>query len=172
LAIVLLSPGISDQASRIARDLGGLFPDPERPDLVPFTRKILQKLDAHPILRDALLPAARTGTRNLSTLLRSASVLALSWAPNLLWFVVVPVLAFYMLNDFHRVYAKIILLVPREHRQLAQSLIADISAVFGKYLRGLAFLCFTLGTCIAALLYALHNPYWQLLGLLGGLAYA
>jgi predicted PurR-regulated permease PerM len=172
LAIFLLSPGISAQASQIARDLGQVFPDPDRPDLVPVTRKILARLDAHPALRDALIPAARTGTGHLQAMLQQASVLALAWAPNLIWFLVVPVLAFYILNDFHRVYAKIVLLVPRHHRPFAQTLIAEISALFGKYLRGLAFLCFALGCSIALLLYLMGNPYWQLLGLLGGLAYA
>ncbi|MCC2668299.1 MAG: hypothetical protein K0Q72_770, partial [Armatimonadetes bacterium] len=36
-AVLLLSPGISAQAGGMARDLSRLFPDPERPDLVPAT---------------------------------------------------------------------------------------------------------------------------------------
>jgi predicted PurR-regulated permease PerM len=98
--------------------------------------------------------------------------LALAWAPNLMWFVVVPVLAFYITNDFHRIYAKGILLVRPDHRPFAQRLIAEISALFGKYLRGLAFLCLMLGLCIAAVLFALGHPYWGLLGLMGGALYA
>jgi predicted PurR-regulated permease PerM len=82
------------------------------------------------------------------------------------------VLAFYILNDFHRIYAKGILLVPPHHRPFAQELVAEISALFGKYLRGLAFLCVSLGLAIAATLYLLKNPYWQLFGLMGGLLYA
>jgi predicted PurR-regulated permease PerM len=170
LATIVLSPGISDQAGAMARDLGRLFPDPDHPDLV--VQRMLAKLNAHPVLRNALRDAAREGTQRLSQTLLSASDLALAWAPNLVWFLIVPVLAFYTLNDFHRIYAKAILLVPPQHRPLAQTLIAEISAVFGKYLRGLATVCFLLAICSALLLYAFHNPYWQLLGLMAGLLYA
>ena len=172
LAIVLLSPGVSAQASAIARDLGRLFPNPDRPDLVPVTQKVLEKLEANPALRDALLNAARAGTDRLVSTLESASGWALAWAPNLIWLVLVPVMAFYLLNDFHRIYAKGILLVPPIHRPFAQSLVAEISALFGKYLRGLILLCSMLGVAICGVLYAFGNPYWLFLGLLGGLLYA
>jgi predicted PurR-regulated permease PerM len=171
-AVFLLSPVLSQQAARISQDLGNLFPDPERPNLVPVTQKILARMEAHPALRDALVEAARAGTTRLQETLNRGSELALAWAPHLVWFIVVPVLSFYLLNDFHRFYAKGILLVKPEHRPFAQNLVAEVSSVFGKYLRGLAFLCLLLGCSIAALLYVFGNPYWQLLGLIGGLLYA
>ena len=170
--VLLLSPTLSAQAGAMAHDLSRLFPDPERPDLVPVTQKILARLEPHPALRDALLNAARAGTGHLTSFLERGSEIVLAWAPNLAWFIVVPVLAFYALMDFHRIYAKSILLVPNRHRPFAQTLIAEITALFGQYLRGLGFLCVTLGIGIAAVLFAFGNPYWQLLGLLGGLLYA
>jgi predicted PurR-regulated permease PerM len=171
-ALFLLSPMLSAQAGAMARDLGRLVPDPAHPDLVPVTRRVLERLDAHPALRDALVEAARTGTQRLSAGLEGVSALALAWAPNLVWFIVVPVIAFYALTDFHRIYAKAMLLVPAIHRPFAQSLVAEVSAVLGKYLRGLVLLCGMLGVSIAAVLWAMGNPYWQLLGLVGGLLYA
>lgn len=172
LAVVVLSPGVSAQASAMAADLGRLFPDPDRPDLVPVTQKLLDRLNAQPALRDALLDAAREATHRLSLLLERTSDFVLAWAPNLAWFIVVPVLAFYILMDFHRIYAKAILLVPPRHRPFSQSLIAEITAVLGHYLRGLALLCGSLGVAISLVLFAFGNPYWQLLGLLGGVLYA
>lgn len=172
VSVLILSPAISRQAADISRDLGSLFPDPERPDLVPPTQRILARLDAHPALRDALLTAARAGTERLSSALQGASELVLLWAPNLVWFLVVPVLAFYMLNDFHRIYAKAILLVPPRHRSSAQTLIAEISSLFGKYLRGMGLLCLLLAVATSAMLYAFGSPYWQLLGVMAGVLYA
>ena len=171
LALVLFSPGISAQAGQIAQDLSRLFPDPNRPDLVPVTQKVLARLEAHPALKEALLNAAQSGTKHLTQALNSASAWLLAWAPNLAWFIVVPVLAFYILNDFHRIYAKGILLVPARHRPFAQTLVSEISALFGKYLRGMLLLGLLLGACSAALLFALGNPYWQLLGLMMGVLY-
>ncbi len=170
--VLLLTPVLSQQATSIAGDLGGLFPDSGEPDLVPAIRRVLTRLEAHPALRDALLDAARTGTERLSTTLQRTSELVLLWAPNLVWFLVVPVLAFYLLNDFHRIYAKAILLVPARHRPETQEIIAEISALFGKYIRGLAFLCALLGLGIAGLLLGLGVRYWQFLGLIGGVLYA
>jgi predicted PurR-regulated permease PerM len=171
-ALFLLSPVLSAQAGEMARDLGRLLPDPAHPDLVPVTRRVLERLDAHPAVRDALVEAARTGTQGLAAWLEGASALALAWAPNLAWFIVVPVIAFYALTDFHRIYAKAMLLVPAIHRPFAQSLVAEVSVVLGKYLRGLVLLCGMLGVSTGAVLWALGNPYWQLLGLVGGLLYA
>jgi predicted PurR-regulated permease PerM len=171
-AIIVLSPGVSEQAGRMSQDLARLSPDPDRLDLVPITKEIMRKLDAHPALRDALVSAARTGTRHLTQTLNSASEWALAWAPNLVWFLIVPILAFYLLMDFHKLYAKGILLVPRRNRPFVQTLVAEISAMFGKYLRGLALISTMVGLSVALLLWAFGNPYWQLLGLLAGLLYS
>lgn len=171
-ALILLTPVLADQANRMATEIRSLFPDPNRPDLVPVTKNLLSRLDANPALRDPLINAARAGTHRLSETLSSGSELILAWIPNLTWVVVVPVLAFYALMDFHRIYAKAVLLVPAAHRPFAQTLIAEISAVFGNYLRGLGLVCLLLGLCIAAVLWAFGNKYWPLLGLVGGLLYA
>lgn len=172
VALIGLSPVLSDQASRMAADIRRLFPDPNRPDLVPFTKKLLERLDANPALRDPLIKVARAGTDHLSNSFFRGSELILAWIPNLAWVVVVPVLAFYALMDFHRIYAKAVLLVPPDHRPLAQSLIAEISAVLGNYLRGLGKICLMLGLSIALVLWVWGNPYWPLLGIIGGLLYA
>lgn len=170
--LILLSPLLSDQASRMGADFRHLFPDPNNPDLVPFAKKILLRLDANPALRDPILKAARTATEHLSDSFSRGSALILAWVPNLAWVIVVPVLAFYALMDFHRIYAKAVLLVPPEHRPLAQTLIAEITAVFGNYLRGMGKICFLLGCSIALVLWAWGNRYWGLLGILGGVLYA
>jgi predicted PurR-regulated permease PerM len=172
VTLLVLTPIISEQAGDMASRIRRLFPDPNEPDLVPVTQTLLNKLNANPALRDPLLQAAQAGTDRLSQAFSNTSTLVLAWAPNLAWVIVVPVLAFYALVDFHRIYAKAVLLVPPKNRPLAQTLIAEISAVFGKYLRGLAQLCFMLGLAIAMALWALGNPYWPVLGLMGGVLYA
>ncbi len=170
--VVLFGSVISSQAASIARDLARLFPDPSQPDLVPVTQRILTRLDANPALRDSLVEVARKATGHLTAYLEGASGLIVALVPNLAWVVVVPVLAFYTLNDFHRIYAKAVLLVPKHHRPFAQSVIAEVSTVFGKYVRGLGTVCLLLGLADSAILFALGSPYWLFLGLLGGLLYA
>ncbi|MFN3652309.1 MAG: AI-2E family transporter [Armatimonadota bacterium] len=172
VTILVLSPAVSQQAGEIAERLGQAFPNPEKPDLVPATRSLAYRLDAHPVLRDALIDTARAVTVRVSGLLERSSEWFLLWAPNLMWFLVVPVLAFYILNDFHRIYAKGMLVIPPRHRSFAQTVVAEVTAVLGSYLRGLALVCALLGVAVAIMLYALGNPYWGLMGLVAGLLYA
>lgn len=170
--ILLLTPVISDQASQISRDLIERFPDPGNPDLAPVARDLLDRLDAHPALRDGLMDLAKRATTRMAMLLENASQLLLSWIPNLVWLIVIPVLVFYTLIDFHKIYARIILFLPRANRDKAQEIIADVTAVLGQYLRGLAFICLLLSTVATLLLFLLGNRYWSLLGLLAGPLYA
>jgi predicted PurR-regulated permease PerM len=93
-------------------------------------------------------------------------------APNLIWLVIVPILTFYALSDFHLIYTKALLLVPREHRHIVQEITAEVSAVFGKYMRGLGLVCLLNGLATALLLVVFGIPFPLILALLAGMLYA
>ncbi len=86
----------------------------------------------------------------------------------------VPIVAFYALIDYHRIFAKVLLLVPRHSRDDVRSIAADVTVVFGKYLRGLGVVCVlnTLATTLVLLLFAPTRPYAAALGLIAGILYA
>ena len=57
-------------------------------------------------------------------------------AGNLVWVVIVPIIAFFILLDFNKILGKSLLLVQRERREGILAVVTDIIAVFGSYVRG------------------------------------
>ena len=57
-------------------------------------------------------------------------------AGNLVWVVIVPIIAFFILLDFNKILGKSLLLVQREKREGILAVVTDIIAVFGSYVRG------------------------------------
>jgi predicted PurR-regulated permease PerM len=115
---------------------------------------------------------AREGTQTLSQSLTWFSHMLVRMIPNLAWVVIMPLVAFYALSDYHVIYAKFLLLLPSEQRKPAQELIAEITAIFGSYLRSLALLCAMNGAANGLLIFVMGVPYALTLGVLTGLLYA
>lgn len=57
-------------------------------------------------------------------------------AGNLIWVVIVPVITFFILLDFNKILGKGLLLVASERREGALTVLTDIIAVFGNWVRG------------------------------------
>jgi predicted PurR-regulated permease PerM len=96
----------------------------------------------------------------------------ISLMSNGIWVIIVPIISFYALRDFHLILAKMLLLVPRKKRDLVQTGVAEITAVFGKYLRGLAIVSLLNGIATTILLGTIGVPGWLLLGIAAGLLYS
>ena len=82
----------------------------------------------------------------------------LSLVSNLIWIVIIPIVAFYALRDFHLILAKTLLLVPPARRDLVQTFVAEISAIFAKYMRGLMTVALLNGIATWLLLMVLGVP--------------
>jgi predicted PurR-regulated permease PerM len=165
-------PVLIAQSKDVSRQLSGMFLDPFRPNLVRPAQQILHRLHAPPAVQEPILRWARIGTLRLSHSLEIISGFLFANAPSLIWLVVVPVLTFYVLTDFHLIYAKGLLLVPRAHRATAQSVVSDITTLFGKYVRGLVSVCTLNALATAFVLTLFHLPYALVLGLIAGILYA
>ena len=85
-------------------------------------------------------------------------------ATNLIWLVIIPIISFYALRDYHLILAKGLLLVPKEKRDFVQTAVAETTAIFGKYLRGMAIVSILNGFATWLLLYLFHIPSALLLG--------
>jgi predicted PurR-regulated permease PerM len=165
-------PVLVGQSKDVSRQLSGMFQDPFRPNLVKPAQQILRRLHAPPAIRDPILHWAKTGTGRMSHMLEIISSFLFENAPNLIWLVVVPVLAFYALTDFHLMYAKGLLLVPRANRQAVQRVVSEVTTLFGKYVRGLLSVC-TLNALATSLVLTLFQlPYALVLGFIAGALYA
>ncbi len=93
-------------------------------------------------------------------------------ASKLLWLVVIPVAAFFLMRDYPLIRARVIAAFPDAYQDRVDFISREITDVFSAYLRGLAKICslFALAACV--LFWALGIREWLLLGLLGGMFYA
>jgi len=96
----------------------------------------------------------------------------MQFAGNLVWVVIIPIVAFYALRDFHVILAKALLVVPSRNRPLMQTAVTEITAIFGKYLRGLGIVSLMNGVATGLLLVVLRVPNAALLGIVAGLLYS
>ncbi|MCW3062191.1 MAG: hypothetical protein JWQ02_4012, partial [Capsulimonas sp.] len=60
-----------------------------------------------------------------------------AWAENLVWVVIVPIITFFLLLDFHKILGKLLILAPRERRDDILTIVTEVIAVFGNYVRGM-----------------------------------
>jgi len=165
-------PVLLAQSREVSLQLGGLFQDPIRPNLVRPAQDILNRMHASAAVREPIMRWAQLGTSRLSHSLEIVFGLLFEAVPGLIWLVIVPVLAFYALTDFHRIYVKGLLLVPRAHRAQVQGLVSELTWVFSRYVRGLIAVCALNAMATGLVLTLFRLPYALVLGLIAGTLYA
>ncbi len=79
-----------------------------------------------------------------------------------------PVVAFYMLRDWHKFTNRIIGLIPRKHREIVIKLVGEINEIISGYLRGQFLVCLSLGSFYSLGLYAVGLDLGLLVGFLAG----
>jgi predicted PurR-regulated permease PerM len=172
LMIMYAVPVLIAQSKDVSRQLHGMFQDPFRPNLVLPAKQILHRIHAPPAIREPIMRWAKVGTTRLSHSLEIVSGFLFENAPGLIWVVIVPIVTFYALTDFHLIYAKGLLLVPRVHRAAVQSVVSDVTTIFSKYVRGLISVCTLNALATGLVLTLFHLPYALVLGLIAGTLYA
>ena len=93
---------------------------------------------------------------------------ALSLLSALLYIVVVPVVAFYMLLDWDRMITQIDQMLPRDHAPTVRRLANEINAVLSAFVRGQMTVCLTLGSYYAVALMAAGLQFGLLVGAVAG----
>lgn len=93
---------------------------------------------------------------------------ALSILNAVIFIVVVPVVAFYLLLDWDKLMARIDSLVPRDHAPTARQLGAEINTVIAGFVRGQVSVCLILGTFYAAALMVAGLQYGLIVGAIAG----
>src|SRR5579862_6615429 len=149
--VVLAFPYGADQVGTLQKGFERYYPDSSHDGLI----RSFHHMGASGTLTNAGV-AAIENTR--ASIQRSSTWLTdygMSLVANAIWIVIVPIVAFYALRDFHTILAKALLLVPTRHRDLVQNAVTEVTGVFAKYLRGLAIVSILNGVATAVLLTAL-----------------
>jgi predicted PurR-regulated permease PerM len=84
-------------------------------------------------------------------------------------FVIVPVVAVYMLLDWDRMIAHIDKLLPRDHAHVVRGLARDIDKTLASFIRGMGTVCLILGTYYAIALMLVGLQFGLVVGFIAGL---
>lgn len=94
---------------------------------------------------------------------------AVSLVNVLILFVIVPVVAVYLLLDWDRMVARIDELLPRDHAPTIRELAARIDKVLASFIRGMGTVCMILGTYYAVALMLVGLNFGLAVGFIAGL---
>lgn len=86
----------------------------------------------------------------------------------LLFIVIVPVVAFYLLLDWDHMVARIDALIPRDHAPVVRQLAREIDTVLAGFVRGQISVCITLGIYYATALMAAGLQFGVIVGAIAG----
>ena len=120
------------------------------------------------VLRQSLQTLGETirerGAQLLETLLSSAAGII----NIVLLFVIVPVVAVYLLLDWDNMVARVDELLPRDHAPTIRILATDIDRVLSSFVRGMGTVCLILGCYYALALWAVGLQFGLVVGVIAG----
>ncbi len=165
VALLAIVPLIIQQSSGLIEAAPGIFEN-----LRAFlTERFPDIFDEGSPIQTSLANLGQTiqdrGAELLQTVLSSAAGVV-----NVIVFmVVVPVVAFYMLLDWDRMIARIDDLLPRDHAPTVRKLAAQIDRTLASFVRGQGTVCLILGTFYAVALMIVGLQFGLVVGLIAGL---
>ena len=102
-------------------------------------------------------------------LLNSIVTSAMSLINFIILFVIVPVVAVYLLLDWDRMVARIDEMLPRDHAPTIRQLARDIDHTLASFIRGMGTVCIILGTYYAVALMLVGLQFGLVVGFIAGL---
>ena len=165
LMALLVVPLLVQQAVSLFETAPRLFQD-----LQAFlTVKFPSIVDQESVLRQSLISVGETirerGGELLNTVLTSVN----SLVGIVLLFVIVPVVAFYLLYDWDNMVARIDDLLPRDHAPTIRHLATEIDRTLASFIRGMGTVSLILGTYYAVALMLVGLQFGLIVGALAGL---
>lgn len=134
-----------------------------------LTEKFPSVMDEQSALRDALNGIGKTIQSRGGELAQGLLTSALSVINAIVFIVVVPVVAFYLLLDWDNMVAKIDSWLPRDHRETIRTIARDIDRVLAGFVRGQVSVCLALGTFYAVALMLAGLDFGLIVGAIAGL---
>ena len=166
-------PAMARQATAISDEFSKYLPLPgQKQQATKSLNRMLDDSKVPPYVRTATQRAAEQAAATVTGSLKWFSSHAMEVLSNLIWVIIIPIVTFYALRDFHLIFAKALLLVPRERRDFAQTMVGEVTTIFAKFLRGLMLVSFLNGLATWVVLQLLGVPNALMLGVIAGLLYS
>lgn len=165
VSILLVIPTLTKQAV----DLFNTAPQLAR-DLQEFlTERFPQLVDTDSVVHQTLRSLGDTIRQRGGEYLNTALNSAMSLLNIAMLFVIVPVVAFYLLYDWDRMIASIDDMLPREHAPVIRRLAGEIDNTLASFIRGMGTVCLILGTYYAIALMLVGLQFGLVVGFIAGL---
>lgn len=172
--LIYLIPTLIDQANELARD----FPTYTNrvsdfaTEFMESHHSTLARLHLPTTRQEALSQYGTQATEAVGIGVRHLSKWVVANLSVALWLILVPLSAFYFLNDMDRMGKKAPLLIPQQWRQQTTEMLSRMGQVFSNYLRGLGLVCLLFGLSSTLVLSIFQFKYSITLGIVSGLLYA
>ena len=170
LAMVVLGPNLGAEARAFAREFPQLLQQAQNELLGPQSPYLSAvPLEARETVISAIDEIAATAQRNAGAIASQALTIVLSLASVVTAFIIIPVIAFYLLIDADRLRAGFLRLVPLAHRDATAVILGDIDTVLGGYVRGQILVGACIAILVSVMLLALGIKYALLIGVFAGI---
>ncbi|WP_146590857.1 AI-2E family transporter [Puniceibacterium confluentis] len=126
-------------------------------------------LDEGGVVRETLVSIGNTIRDRGGELLNTALSSAASILNIVVLFIIVPVVAVYLLLDWDRMVARIDELLPRDHAPTIRHLASEIDNTLASFIRGMGTVCLILGTYYALALMLVGLQFGLVVGFVAGL---
>ena len=120
-------------------------------------------------VRETLVSIGETIKERGAQLFDTVLTSAMSLLNILLLFVIVPVVAVYMLLDWDNMVARVDELLPRDHAPVIRGLAREIDATLAGFIRGMGSVCLILGTYYAVTLWLVGLNFGLVVGVVAGM---
>lgn len=144
-------------------------PQLTRDFIAVLTERFPSLLDEDSTLRTSLTSVAATIQERGGQLLETVFASFASLLNVVVLFVIVPVVAVYLLLDWDRMIASIDALLPRDHAPMIRELGAEIDQTLASFIRGMGTVCLILGTYYAIALMVVGLNFGLVVGFIAGL---
>ncbi|MCB2135179.1 MAG: AI-2E family transporter [Rhodobacteraceae bacterium] len=134
-----------------------------------LTATFPQIMDQESVVRDTLAAIGETIKSRGGELARGVLNSALSLINAIVFIVVVPVVAFYLLLDWDNLVANIDNMLPRDHQPVVRRLAREIDTVLAGFVRGQVSVCLILGTFYSVTLMMAGLDFGLIVGAIAGL---
>jgi predicted PurR-regulated permease PerM len=133
-----------------------------------LTERFPDLLDETSTMRQSLLKIGQTIQSRGGELAQTLIGSAMGVINAVVFIIVVPVVAFYLLLDWDRMVARIDELLPRDHAPAVRRLAAEVDRVLAAFVRGQLSVCLVLGTFYAVALMLAGLQFGLIVGAIAG----
>ena len=168
----LVWPPLSQQVSELAKNLPGYSTSVKASVTKIFNdaNSWMKHVKIPPQWQEAIFARFSDMATSIAAWLTELLTGAFGYVPYLTWFVLIPVLSFFLLKDAASFEQNLLALLPNERLQKrAHWLLMDISGTLAAYIRAQITACLVVGTVMMIALTLIGAPYPVVLGAIAGL---